>query len=84
MVRQILIRRSQLQPVTMAAAAGGKRMATCFRGVIVSQLMNVCIGVSAAHKDEEDVRSSERHYVQCSVVSVQGERKGGGDGGRVR
>jgi hypothetical protein len=35
MVRQILIRRSQLQPVTMAAAAGGKRMATCFRWVIV-------------------------------------------------
>jgi hypothetical protein len=27
MVRQMLIRRSQLQPVTNAAAAGGKRMA---------------------------------------------------------
>jgi hypothetical protein len=28
-VRQMLIRRSQLQPVTIAAAAGGKRIATC-------------------------------------------------------
>jgi hypothetical protein len=50
----------------MAAAAGGKRMATCFsRGYCVT--INECIGVSAAHKDEEDVRSSERHCVQCSV-----------------
>jgi hypothetical protein len=29
MVRHMLIRRSQLQPVTNAAAAGGKRMAIC-------------------------------------------------------
>jgi len=31
MVRHILIKRSQLQPVINAAAAGGKRMATRMR-----------------------------------------------------
>jgi hypothetical protein len=62
MVRQMLIRRSQLHPVTMAAAAGGKMMATCSASVFLCQNKTIDYQVRRTHKDEADVRSSERHY----------------------
>jgi len=37
-VNKMLISKSQLQPVMIAAAAGGNRMATCKRRVSISDL----------------------------------------------
>jgi hypothetical protein len=56
MVRHMLIRRSQLQPVTMAAAAGGKMMATCTRVTDLLEIFEwMYDGVNAAHENEADV-----------------------------
>jgi hypothetical protein len=53
MVRQMLIRRSQLQPVTNAAAAGGKRMATCGDKLGLSTVIG--LQRARAHDDEADI-----------------------------
>ena len=62
----ILIRRSQLQPVMKAAAAGGKIMATC-QGQ-TSQLASIVSRKNMfIHKNEENVRSFD-HVVEELIV----------------
>lgn len=51
------MRRSQLQPVMNAAAAGGKRIATCAMRMRVFSHASLETGVT--HDDEEDVRASD-------------------------
>lgn len=53
MVRQMLIKRSQLQPVINAAAAGGKRIATC--GDVFVSIWGVITTKGDKYKDEADV-----------------------------
>lgn len=56
-VSRMLMRRSQLQPVMNAAAAGGKRIATCAMWMRVSS--HAFLETGATHDDEEDVRASD-------------------------
>ena len=59
-VRQILMRRSQLQPVIIAAAAGGKRMAIYRAKSVVSPPL-ARLHPSCTHKDQADVRTTNSH-----------------------